>query len=157
MLFYEDCCAYLLTNPLNTKTIFSAVDVYLSNLWHFREWIPKYIDNRNANNFLNNKIDINTIQIFSGYNRRQHSSCMHWEILSTITPIPPLLAHISVKPSQRYQSRWRHMHTKRNKVIRRASHSYQKFYISDFDVHIIFGINFNGWLTEHYVSVEMLT
>ena len=62
---------------------FSAADVYLSNLWHFREWIPKYIDNRNTQNFLNNKTNINTIQIFSGYNRRQHSSCMHWEILST--------------------------------------------------------------------------
>ena len=65
------------------KQFFPAVDVYSSNLWHFREWISKYIDNRNTRNFLNNKNDINTIQIFSGYNRRQQSSCMHWEILST--------------------------------------------------------------------------
>ena len=129
------------------KQYFPAVDVYFSNLWHFREWIPKYVDNRNTHNFLNNKININTIQIFSGYNRRQHSSCMHWEILSTTILIPPLLAHISVKPSQRYQSRWRHMHTKRNKIIRDASNSCQTFLISDFDMHIIFEMNFNGWFT----------
>ena len=134
------------------KQCFPSVDVYLSNLWHFREWIPKYIDNRNTHNFLNNKTNINTIQIFSGYNRRQHSSCMQWEILSTTILIPPpLLAHIAVKPSQRYQCRWRHMHTKRNKVIRGAIKSYPKFAISDFDIHIIFEISFNRWFTEQCI------